>query len=69
MGKNSKVWRANQAPPGMEDRVGVGHPSNYRSSDRCRETHNVPYNLRCILEVSHTGPCRDKEMNEWMAEP
>jgi hypothetical protein len=52
-------------------------PRTRSTSNRCRATHDVPYTLRCVLDVSHDvdvttltdvhqyQPHRDKNGREW----
>jgi hypothetical protein len=50
-------------------------PQGKHTSERCRATHDVPYTLRCILDVRHDDtrvanvweptPHEDKEGNLW----
>ena len=37
-----------------------------RPSNRCRETHEVPYTLRCVKSAPHSGfPHEDSEGRQW----
>jgi hypothetical protein len=72
MANKAKEQRSVISPPGMETRVGVG--IGYKSSNRCRARHDVPYTLRCVhtlvwderrLDYVHEGKHKDKTGGEW----
>ena len=52
--QGTKKHRADRTAPGQEVRVGDGRKDAV--TNRCKETHDVPWSERCVLDRWHDVP-------------